>query len=136
MRPLLSRRNLLIASALGVTGAAGAQYVARPMLRPYYQRYLLNQHKNRLINFLTAQTQGLKIDPADIAKYVDEHFKFAGSPYYNRYATEEKILVNFMLSTDFFFNGSDETKPIKYLGYNDPYLRPCYDPFIPFRIPA
>ncbi len=41
---------------------------------------------------------------------------------------EEKVVTNFLMSTDFFRNGADETKPVKYLFYYDPYAAPCQNP--------
>lgn len=38
---------------------------------------------------------------------------------------ENYTVSNFLLSTDFFQNGADETKPVKYFGFYSPYKRPC-----------
>jgi len=38
---------------------------------------------------------------------------------------EDNIVSNFLLSTDFFQQGTDLNKKIRYLGFYDPYLRPC-----------
>ena len=42
---------------------------------------------------------------------------------------EENIVGTFLLSTDFFWRGSDEEREILYVGYYDPYQRPCQNPF-------
>ncbi|RKZ41103.1 MAG: hypothetical protein DRQ49_06120 [Gammaproteobacteria bacterium] len=42
---------------------------------------------------------------------------------------EERIITKFLLSTSFFREGADETKPVKYLSYYDPYKMPCKNPF-------
>jgi len=34
----------------------------------------------------------------------------------------------FLLSTDFFNSGDDESRPLKYVRLYDPYLAPCYNP--------
>jgi len=36
----------------------------------------------------------------------------------------------FLLSTDFFVNGEDERRALKYRAFCDPYLSPCYSPFV------
>jgi hypothetical protein len=36
--------------------------------------------------------------------------------------------TRFLLSTDFFQNGSDEKKPLKFVALYDPYVTPCYNP--------
>ncbi|MEX2208618.1 MAG: hypothetical protein WEF50_20575 [Myxococcota bacterium] len=35
----------------------------------------------------------------------------------------------FLLSTDFFVSGEDESRPLAYRAFCDPYLSPCYQPF-------
>ncbi len=37
----------------------------------------------------------------------------------------------FLLSTDFFAHGADESRPLAYAQLYDPYLSPCYDPMEP-----
>jgi hypothetical protein len=39
------------------------------------------------------------------------------------------IVSTYLLSTDFFQNGMDESKPVRYVGFYTPYLRPCAHPF-------
>lgn len=41
----------------------------------------------------------------------------------------EEVAKFFLLSSDFFWNGSDVTREVKYLKYYDPYTRPCANPF-------
>ncbi len=35
----------------------------------------------------------------------------------------------FLMSSDFFWNGADESRIIGYMGFYDPYERPCANPF-------
>jgi hypothetical protein len=44
----------------------------------------------------------------------------------------EPIASRFLLSTDFFQNGADESRPLRYVTYYDPYRSPCYNPL---RVP-
>jgi hypothetical protein len=41
---------------------------------------------------------------------------------------EERIITNYLLSTDFFVMGQDEARVIRYLGFYDP-VRACASPF-------
>ncbi len=51
-------------------------------------------------------------------------------PYSGRYREYRSQLVgDFLLSTDFFLNDMDEDREIEYIGFYDPYLRPCSNPF-------
>lgn len=36
---------------------------------------------------------------------------------------------SFLLSTDFFQNGADERRLVRYVAFYDPYQTPCYNPF-------
>lgn len=46
--------------------------------------------------------------------------------YFERY-----VVTYFLKSSDFFLNGMDEQKPIKFVSIDflDPYKSPCYNPF-------
>ena len=47
----------------------------------------------------------------------------------SRFARFEDTLVStYLLSSDFFWNGSDESRKVNYVAYYDP-LRPCNNPF-------
>ena len=35
----------------------------------------------------------------------------------------------FLLSSDFFWNGADESRTVRYRVYYDPYVQPCANPF-------
>lgn len=45
--------------------------------------------------------------------------------------SEERIVTLYLLSSDFFLTGADETKLVRYYGYYDPirHPRPCGNPF-------
>jgi hypothetical protein len=44
---------------------------------------------------------------------------------------EERIVTNYLLSSDFLINGADESRIVRYLGYYDP-MRACGNPFAQF----
>jgi len=41
----------------------------------------------------------------------------------------EEVAKLFLLSSDFFWNGSDITREVKYIKFYNPYTRPCANPF-------
>lgn len=43
--------------------------------------------------------------------------------------TSPPPFTRFLASTDFFQNGADETRPLHYVTYYDPYVSSCYNPF-------
>ncbi|MFT3948645.1 MAG: hypothetical protein QM763_16905 [Agriterribacter sp.] len=51
-------------------------------------------------------------------------------PYVANYnAYRSKIVATFLLSTDFFINKMDESKPVHFTMLYNPYLTPCLNPF-------
>jgi hypothetical protein len=49
---------------------------------------------------------------------------------------EERVVTLFLLSSDFFQNGRDETRPVRYVSYYDP-VQACGNPFArPIGSPA
>lgn len=43
-------------------------------------------------------------------------------------AFEDTLVATYLLSSDFFWNGSDESRKVNYVAYYDP-MRPCHNPF-------
>lgn len=51
-------------------------------------------------------------------------------PYNNKNNVDRsKIVGDFLLSTDFFTNKMDISKPVKFTAVYDPYQKPCCNPF-------
>ena len=44
--------------------------------------------------------------------------------------------TRFLASTDFFQNGGDESRPLTYVSYYDPYVSTCYNPFADASAPG
>jgi hypothetical protein len=42
---------------------------------------------------------------------------------------EERIVSNYLMSSDFFVNGEDYAKPVMYLGFYDAMTHACANPF-------
>lgn len=109
-----------------------------------------------VIKMLKADLSYLKIDEANFERFVKEadqkkhwqnkffdwkkkqlvRFSFLVDailptfPYkykYNQYRSD--IIGDFLLSTDFFVNKMDTSKPVTYIGLYNPYMRPCSNPF-------
>lgn len=49
-------------------------------------------------------------------------------------ALEERICAAFLLSTDFFRNGADEGRPVRYLALYEPTKIGCVNPFARFDL--
>jgi hypothetical protein len=72
---------------------------------------------------LRAHLPYLDVDDAVLAAFARDQRAGTG-------AREEidAIAARFLLSTDFFQNGADEDRPLRYVAYYDPYRSPCYNP--------
>jgi hypothetical protein len=141
----MRRRKFIGLAALVAAGAAaGGGYI-------YHERFEALARK-----ILLRDTATLKIDPAEFDKFfkdVEKHKKWDvlfptashkqllkwhyyvdnplfSLPYAPSYHTNRsKITGLFLLSTDFFINKMDPSKPVKYNTLFDPYLYPCSNPF-------
>jgi hypothetical protein len=67
------------------------------------------------------------------------HLLAAAAPSYKRFfrsvdtrsrlaRLEDNLVSTYLLSSDYFLNGADESQTVNYLAYYDP-LRPCQNPF-------
>jgi len=70
-------------------------------------------------------------DYLDIAPDVFDQFSREFERAYGIWRPEQanRPHARFLASTDFFQNGGDETRPLRYVRFYDPYLSPCYNPF-------
>lgn len=46
---------------------------------------------------------------------------------------EDNIVTKYLLSTDFFLHGGDESRVVTYLSFYEPQLAPCRNPFVHLR---
>ena len=140
----MQRRKFIGLTALAGAGlAAGAGFV-------YFENFQALARK-----IIMEDTATLKIAPAEYDKFfidVEKHRKWDALfppphrqllkwhyyidnqlfrlPYATSYKTNRSKLVGtFLLSTDFFLNRMDVSKPIRYNVLFDPYFYPCSNPF-------
>lgn len=43
---------------------------------------------------------------------------------------EDSVVTKYLLSTDFFLHGADESRELSYLSFYEPHTAPCRNPFI------
>jgi hypothetical protein len=142
---MISRRRVLL-GGIGVVGAMGlagwglgriglkAEIVALLKRRLDY----LKLDERGVQTFATDKVDAMfnkKIPTWNRLRY---HFG-ARMPSYDRYFRstdtrtrrmqfEDSVVQLYLLSSSFFVNGSDESRPVEYLGYYDP-MHPCQNPF-------
>ncbi len=138
---LLSRRHVLLASA-GVAAAALGWRALRPDA----------QHA-AIATVIYKRLAYLQLDPAGVQQFAEDlvairmisparlkiiamiapvysHIDFAGENSLSRSVQhgEERIASQYLLSSDFFVNGSDLQRQVRYLGYYDA-VKACGNPF-------
>lgn len=121
----MKRRTLIIAG-VGVTVAAGATVaVARRLSRPALAG--VSEAARELGHDLWARLPSLEIEEAAFVSFLTDLETHDGPIEPGARATD-KVVQKFLLSTDFFLEGGDETRTIAYARYHDPYISVCYDP--------
>jgi hypothetical protein len=136
----MNRRNVFL---LGLTGIAGL--VGLRLAISSDEDAITDVLRKRLAHLLLDE-QGLKTFARDLAskhKVASSRLLLvsAAAPIYSRISFdgqsalshsirhgEERIVTDYLLSTDFFINGADESRLIRYLGYFDP-MKACANPF-------
>lgn len=113
--------------------------------------------KKVIYGILVEDLKGLKVTEDSIQKYIEDaeaeyfwgftngkkqfvkaHYNIPFPlPYAFKYGHFRSIIVGtYLLSTDFFLNKMDVSKPVTYIAYYNPYKRPCYNPFSNLYYPS
>ncbi|MFT3700825.1 MAG: hypothetical protein QM802_00520 [Agriterribacter sp.] len=139
----MRRRNFIALATLATAGIAAGSYIVFENFDKFARKVIIKD------------TASLKIAPAEIDKFLavaakkkvwDDLFPFHHKqlikwhyyinnglftlPYRANYnAYRNKIVMTFLLSSNFFANKMDESKPVAFTELYDPYLIPCSNPF-------
>ena len=124
-----SRRKFLklgvaTAAAVGAGSAGTLLYHEREGVAWHLQR--LERAVVPVEDRIRSHFSYLQLDEAGLAKYGEWHRKLFGSGFDAR--RDPMFYERFLLSTDFFKNGADESQPIRFLSFYDPYISPCWNP--------
>ena len=71
----------------------------------------------------------LTIEPGAAERFVREFEREHGRVTPRAVEANRLLYTEFLMSTDFFRNGGDESKPVRFVAYHDPYRSPCWVPF-------
>lgn len=138
-----TRRRVLLAAVVGLGGTLGGRLAladARAAIILVIRKQLsyltideagLQQFATDLAATGTYSHQKLKAVQAFAPLYGRVHFTGADSFSSAMRHGEERIVSAFLLATDFFHNGADETKVVRYVRLYEPYknLDACSAPF-------
>jgi hypothetical protein len=143
---VISRRRLIV-GGLGAVGAAGlgawglGRLGFQMEIASILRRRLgfLKMDEGGIRAFAKDQTRGTfskKIPTWNRLRY---HMLASGASSFKRFyrstdarsrmgGFEDTLVSTYLLSSDFFWNGSDESRTVNYVAYYDPN-RPCHNPF-------
>jgi hypothetical protein len=85
----------------------------------------MSETGEKLAKLIKARLDMLNLPDATVAKWVNAYERNE-KPWAGK-SVGRKDLQNFLLSTDLFPNG-DESKPLAFVAYYDPYISVCYNP--------
>ena len=145
-QPKLTRRAFLFTS-LAALGGVGAWWLTRGLGRPGYVDDLIVRILRRNLSYLTLNDADLRAFAADVTADLgalqtrDTRLAAFAYPLYPNLPAalmdeatlkplEDDLVSRFLLSTDFFWNGSDEATPVTYLGYYVPGRSACFNPML------
>jgi hypothetical protein len=136
----MRRRYVLLTGLAGLTGILGV-------------RFAFGSPESAIIKVISKQLGYLKLEPAGVRQFAQDLaarklvsptrlriIDSAGPLYtanamsaYNKlydgiHHGEERVTTQYLMSSDFFKNGADESREVHYLGYYDP-MTPCNNPF-------
>ena len=141
---MISRRRWFAAAASGVAALAGLRYMTSDE-----EDGIVEVLRKRL-DYLMLDEPGVRAFAADLTAHDNNNLRHsklrlidAAEPVYTRLPRspnalthrlehgESRVVSLYLLSSDFFLNGADETQPVKYRGYYDPIdrARACGNPF-------
>lgn len=137
----ISRRNLILAGSGGIAVLAGrsAWILADSNARPDMIASVVRDE----LPYMRIPAETLNAFVADYVNFVKTQdfdiltrlagFKIGGIMRSSRSKTRqnsirESIASKFLLSTDFFSNGSDISQQVNYVAFADPYQNSCSNP--------
>ena len=127
-----TRRSLLAAGAAGAVagpaacaeGEGSVQRSASLWIEHFRQRLALRRVRGLpLEEAIPGFFSYLELDPEGVARFAN-----AWREVEPRGRVTTHALSAYLLSTDFFLNGADESQVLRFVTLYDPFGSPCYDP--------
>jgi hypothetical protein len=115
----LTRRHALVVGTGTLAGVAGISYAladSDPLSPVEVIEKMVLDH----LPYLT-------IDPESLRQYASLYHRWQAD--HERRKPRKDIVERFLKSSNFFQNGADESKTVKFVAFFDPYSSPCYSPF-------
>jgi hypothetical protein len=136
----MRRRTFLLSTSAAICGAIGWDFAS-------------STDESAIVKVLHKKLYYLKLDDTGVRRYAADiarlgivsslrlHVIDAADGLYTRHTLspdsglgralrhgEDRVVTQYLISSDFFINGADRNRPVNYLGYYDP-MKPCNNPF-------
>lgn len=73
----------------------------------------------------------LTLDRTGVERYVREYQRVFGKVHPRSIARNQEFYTKYLMSTDFFQHGGDESRPVRFVALYHPYTTPCWNPLVP-----
>jgi len=133
--PHFSRRMFIVTWLWGLASlfAIGGVFYHLFRQRSPFRWNRLGSPEERLIRehfpYLTIDGDGLR-------RFLREYRRAIGAPPLEGDEEVRRFLDTFLMSTDFFREGADESRTVRFAMLYDVYTNPCYDPLPRHPIPG
>jgi hypothetical protein len=118
---------------LRVAAACGAAFAAGWLLWLDSFTWFFSRVAARLLALVLSPEQQLRahfrylvLDSDGVQQYVADYYRYR-QPLPRRPLPPD-FYTRYLLSTDFFSHGADESRRVHYVGFSDPYVTPCSNP--------
>lgn len=98
--------------------------------------FLRNRFGSREARLIRDHFAYLDIDADGLRRFLRDYRRAIGPPPLGGEKEVRRFLDTFLLSTDFFRGGADESRTVRYTMLYDVYTNPCYDPLPRHPIPT
>jgi len=71
----------------------------------------------------------LTIDEDGLRRFVRDFEQHVERVTWHSVGANRLLFSKFLLSSDYYRNGADPKRPVKYVMFYDPYVSPCWNPF-------
>jgi hypothetical protein len=129
----MTRRAFLRVVALGAAPVAVGSVVWRDSLSWVFQRSAARLRAFALSpeQRLRAHFHYLDLEPAGVEQYFADFRRYRPA-FSRRLPLAPDVYTDYLLSTDFFRQGADESRRVHYVGFYDPSVTPCNNPLARF----
>jgi len=124
-RSNVSRRRFILALPILVVTLIAGRFLTRQLGRDAFEEEMIRIVRKNL-PYLRVADGAISSFARDLQKY---EAGFSGASVQALKDSETTLCEKFLLSTDFFWNGSELDRDVHYRAYHDPYISRCANPF-------